>query len=330
MALSTPEELEAAFRESERAGAVGPGTARRRLLPESQLDVFAEVRFPKHEWVLVVEGGERLDDGDLLLAAGLHCRVRNGSVEVVATQDTDRRLFCTLLADLVRQLAIPSPAPATALLRRLTSWRRMLGQGLVTGLGPEARIGLYGELLVLRELLLPVLGNHAVRSWAGPSGGAQDFIHGSVAVEVKTVSQRNGEQCRINSERQLDSVGLTDLFLVHQVLAGNPEGTSLSDLVDALRETPAVGMDRAWFENCLLEAGWLDTHREQYVNDRYVLVRRRCLAVTDGFPRMTAAELPSGVSGVSYLIDLAACVPHRIEEAAVWSAVARAINAGEE
>lgn len=317
MTIDTPEELERSFRDSELAGGTEPGIARRRLLPGSALNVFTEVRFPSHEWALVVQSEERLEDRDLVLASGLLCRTRNGCVEVVARQETDRRLFCTLLADLVRQLTVPSPTPTAALTRRLASWQRMLGQGLPTGLSPEARIGLYGELLVLREIIIPALGPLALRAWTGPSGASQDFVHGSVALEVKTVSRRHAEHCRISSEHQLDSTGLSDLFLVHQVVAGAPEGSSLCDLVDELRCTPAVQVELAWFENCLLESGWLDAHREQYVNDRHTVVRRQCLAVADGFPRVTPLELPAGVSAVSYLVDLSTCTSHRVEESKV-------------
>ena len=44
--------------------------------------------------------------------------------------------------------------------------------------------------------------------------------------------------------------------------------------------------DLASFENALLEYGWLDSHRNQYAQDRYALARRRCFAVRDGFPRL--------------------------------------------
>src|SRR5437868_4303995 len=143
----TPEELEQAFRSTEAMNRTEPGAIRRRLLPSSTLDVFTEVRFPSRDWALLVRSDEPLQDRDLVLAAGLICRTRSGSVEVVAGQQTERLLFCTLLADLISQLAIPGPGPAAALARRLSAWQRMLSRGLPAGLTPEARLGLFGELL---------------------------------------------------------------------------------------------------------------------------------------------------------------------------------------
>ena len=320
---STPEQLERSFRTTEASGGAGKGSVRRRLLPDSRLDVFTEVRFPSHDWALLVHSDERLDDRDLILTTGLTCRTRDGSVEVVAGQQTDRLLFCTLLADLVSQLNLPSSAPTTALVRRLTAWRRMLGRGLPTGLTHEGRLGLYGELLVLREVMLPAIGSEAVRAWVGPAAAPKDFAHLSTSVEVKTVSRRDPDRCRISHERQLDTTGLAHLFLVHQVIGTAPEGSSLEELVDALRDDPFVRAELAWFENCLLEAGWLDAHRGQYINDRYVLARRQCFSVREGFPRMVPADLPAGVSGVSYLVDLSTCGSHRVDEGAVRESVVR-------
>ncbi|MEV0623995.1 PD-(D/E)XK motif protein [Nonomuraea sp. NPDC050404] len=331
MRLSTPEELEQSFRTAETGGGPKQGAVRRRLLPNSALDVFTEVRFPGREWALLVRSNEAIEDRDLVLATGLVCRTRNGSVEVVANPDTDRLLFCALLADLVNQLRIPVPGPATALVRRLGAWRRMLDRGLSTGLSPEARLGLYGELLVLREVMLHALGSAAVRAWVGPGGAPQDFQHLSAAVEVKTVSRRDPDRCRISNERQLEAAAhTTSLFLVHQAVSTSGDGTSLGELVDELRNHPKVTPELSWFENCLLEAGWLDIHRDQYVNDRYFLSRRQAFAVDATFPRITPSDLAPGVSGVSYLVDLSSCSSHRVDEETVRKSVSTASSTTKE
>ena len=119
MTGSTPSQLEQAFRATEEQGSSGPGATRRRLLPHSGLDVFTEVRFPTRDWVLLVQSSEQLEDRDLVLAAGLTCRTSNGCIEVVAGPQTERQLFCTLLADLLAQLALSGNGPAAALARRL-------------------------------------------------------------------------------------------------------------------------------------------------------------------------------------------------------------------
>lgn len=319
---STPEQLEQAFRATEAGGGAGQGAIRRRLLPESSLDVFTEVRFPSRDWALVVRSSELLEDRDLVLTTGLTCRTSSGCVEIVAGPQTERQLFCILLADLVSQLSSPGNAPVAALARRLAAWQRMLSRGLPTGLTPEVRLGLFGELLVLRDVMLPAIGTDAVRAWVGPSSAPQDFAHLSTFVEVKTVSRREPGRCRISDERQLDSTGTEALFLVHQVVSSVAEGAALGELVDELRGDPLVQADLAWFDNSLLEIGWLDAHRSRYDQDRYSLTRRRCFSVAEGFPRIIPSALPLGVSDVSYILDLSACHSFQLNEEAVRDSVA--------
>jgi hypothetical protein len=200
----------------------------------------------------------------------------------------------------------------------------MLDRGLSTGLTPEARMGLFGELLTLREILLPAIGTAAIPAWEGPAGAPRDFSYFSSAVEVKTVGRRSANQCQISSESQLETSASTDLFLIHQVVTLAPSGVSLVDMVEELRGDPRVQPELSRFENSLLEAGWLDSHSMQYVNDRYALSRRQCFQVADGFPCLTSSALPSGVSRVSYNIDLSVCDAYKVNEGTVRSSISLA------
>jgi hypothetical protein len=74
----------------------------------------------------------------------------------------------------------------------------------------------------------------------------------------------------------------------------------------------------------LLEAGWLDSHSQQYGNDRYALSRRQCFHVVDDFPRLTSSNLPSGVSRVTYNVDLSTCDAYKVDETTVEASVALA------
>jgi hypothetical protein len=321
--------LEARFRDAEASAEPGHGAVRRRLVPDSRLDLFTEVRLPAGDWALLLHSDQRLDDRDVLLTQGLTCRLRAGTVEVVAAPTTDKNLFCTLLADLVQHLLLATGDPSGALMTRIVSWQRMLGRGVPVGLSPEARVGLYGELLVLREMVLPAqAGAAGVAAWVGPSGAPQDFRDDSAAVEVKTVSHRDPDHCRVHNEKQLDSTDLEHLFLVHQVVRRSSDGVSLADLIDVLRSELPAGPRYLQFENRLLDAGWLDTHRERYSDDRYILTRRRCYVVDDRFPRLTADDLPQGVENISYSLDLTTCTDHIVEERAVTTALTTQVGGG--
>lgn len=328
--MATPEDLESFFRSAGADYRGHAGSVRRRLPAPPGVDVFVEVRLPAGERVLLVRTGEHRPDDDLVVTTGVSCGFRGENVEVVGGAHIDLRLFSVLLFDLFTQLRVRAVSPSRILVDRINAWRRMLGRGMWRGLTPEARTGLYGELIVLRDLLLPVLGKLAVRAWSGPSDSPKDFLWDGVGTEVKTVSASAGQKCRITNEHQLDDMGLRELYLVHQSVNRGAEGESLMDLVDGLRADDRLLPARDEFEDRLLESGWVEEHRRWYEEDRYSLVGRDCYHVSAGFPRLVSEDLASGVSEVSYMIDLSTCQPHLVDEEAVWSAATRHVPPAKE
>ncbi|MFD6534532.1 PD-(D/E)XK motif protein [Streptomyces sp. NPDC060184] len=295
---------------------VGQGAVRRRLQSAMTLDVFAEVRFPDGEWAVLIDSSEHLDDRDLVLANGLTCSVHAGNVEIVAQPSTDRGVFSALLADLLGHLASTSAVPAATVTRRIATWQRMLGRGLGQVLGPEERAGLFGELLVLRDFVVRAVAGNAVASWTGPRGGAKDFLWGRWGLETKTtVSSQRFPRCRIHGEDQLDIGSLTTLLLTHQTLRRDSTGLSLPELIDELREHRGLACQLSELEDALLEAGWVESHRRHYEDERWILAGRRFYRVEDGFPSIVSSMLPAGVSGVSYNLDLRLCGPFQVDEA---------------
>jgi len=47
-------------------------------------------------------------------------------------------------------------------------------------------IGLIGELLFLRDIIMQAIGNRGDFCWRGPFGDEQDFVYGEWIFEVKT------------------------------------------------------------------------------------------------------------------------------------------------
>jgi hypothetical protein len=311
----SPDEVALLFTEMQASPTRQTVTARRRLCPElTALDINVEVHFPEQVRALTVRTPEPDDDADLLVAVGIRCRARAGVVEVLAEPAVDGPMFCTLVADLVHHLVASPANPASAVVRRIRAWQRMLATGLATGLSAEGRLGLLGELLVLRELILPAAADVAVQMWVGPTGAPKDYHLNDVAVEVKTVGHRDSDRCRISNEHQLDGTGLAELVLVHQSVQTSTSGVTLGELVDAARAEPALAEQQVLLEERLLHAGWLDVHRPQYDHERYRLTNRRCYLVTEGFPRLTPAALNTGVSAVSYSVDLSTCQSYLVRE----------------
>ncbi|MET9295736.1 PD-(D/E)XK motif protein [Streptomyces sp. NPDC003077] len=304
-----------------------PGRSRIRLHPDAPLDVFLSVSHPAQQRMLVLRADARSADHivrsvrQLPRAAGLQMNVSAVSrleyeLQVVLTADELREVFNPLVtdvADTVRE-APGAAAALTAAVERFERWQDLLRTVGRDGLGPEARRGLVGELLVLRDHILPVVGPaEAVDAWAGPSGANQDFQLPGVAVEAKASTAKRPRSIRIASERQLDDAGTPALLLALVMLdeRRGGSGENLNRLVDRIREQLTSPVVRAAFDGRLMQAGYLPGQRDVYEEPRYTVRDLRFWRVGKDFPRLVEADLPEGIGECSYHVNTSGLDHHR-------------------
>ncbi len=201
-------------------------------------------------------------------------------------------------------------------LRRLADWHDMLRRRRDDLLSMPERIGLIGELLFLRDVILSRMTPiDAVASWRGGHRDEQDFAVGCWQFEIKTQLSTSDQRLIIASEAQLDTAGSL-LLLCHQGIAASPpsgEAFTLNSLVTSLAGTfgAAGGAAKDLFD-AGLEA-WNYAEHEDYDQPRWVLTDRRLFEVRDGFPRVIPSMLPSGVQRVSYEVLLRDCEPFAVD-----------------
>lgn len=304
-----------------------PGWSRLRLHPNAPLDVFLAVSHPGHQRMLVLRADARAADhivrsvGRLSRAAGLEMNLSAVSrleyeLQVVLTANDLREVFNPLVSD-VADTVRDAPEAATALtaaVDRFERWQDLLRAVGRDGLGPEARRGLVGELLVLRDHVLPHLDPaEAVEAWTGPSGANQDFQLSGVAVETKTSTAKRPRNIRIASERQLDDSGTPALLLALALLdeRRGGSGESLNRLVDRIRERLTSPVVRARFDGRLVQVGYLPGQRDLYDEPRYTLRDLRFWHVQGGFPRIVEADLPEGVGDCTYHVSTSGLEQYR-------------------
>ena len=217
-------------------------------------------------------------------------------------------LFVAMVCDVVGLLDAASQTDRQTQMRlfieRVQAWQEFMRKG-VTALGPEREVGLIGELAVLNGLLDEGLScSSLIDAWKGPLDGEQDFELGTGAIEVKATVSQTGFPARVGSLQQLDDHIRQPLFLAGVKLRLNSEGFSLPSLVAQTRERLSeAAIAAAKFERLLLSAGHYDGHASQY-RRRFELGELRVSEVTCNFPRLTAGNVPSGVTAASYSIDL--------------------------
>jgi hypothetical protein len=217
----------------------------------------------------------------------------------------------------------------TMLLARLGRWKKFLAAGS-DGLSVTEQRGLYAELHTLRGWYLHALPpSLAVPAWTGPTKAAQDFQCGGVAVEVKSTIESVPVAVKINGARQLDDVGLAQIFLRVLLLderlaeeSSASNGESLRELVANIRgslvQHPSA-MER--FEDLLLDVGYLARHEAGYGARRFAIRDDLVYRVADGFPRLLERDLPVGIGDVDYVVTLAACHQFKLSQEEVIQAI---------
>lgn len=297
LAAAGPIELRAGRRSPENAEAVLVGFSSARLVAADKL--------PEGQG-FAVERADPEGDGKLWLAL---TRKSAGSAE----------LFTAMACDVVSSLDDASAAGADeskllrVLIRRVGSWQEFMRKG-TQALGPEAELGLFGELAVLLEALdaggTPVA---VVGGWFGPLDGAQDFHIGSGALEVKATLSPSGFMARIGSLQQLDDSQRAPLYLAAVRLRLSDAGRDLSGMVKSARDAVAGDAEAAsLLEERLLAAGFLDAHKGSYTR-RFAITECHAVDVGQGFPRLTLASVPAGIVWAAYEVNVDAARADRID-----------------
>ncbi|SEN73384.1 Putative PD-(D/E)XK family member [Nitrosospira multiformis] len=218
-------------------------------------------------------------------------------------------LFATMADDIVTMLwehrSGNNKRLFQILLARIHAWQDFMhreGDGVLSA---EAEVGLFGELELLRTLIsagIPALG--AVHAWEGPLDGVQDFRIGTGAIEVKSTLSSGCFIALIGSLDQLDDSLVWPLFLAGIRLVLSSSGRTLPQQVSEIRKQmssePAALVA---FDSCLISGGFLAGAAERYTR-KFLLERIRILRVCEDFPRLTRANVASGIRKARYEVDL--------------------------
>ncbi|MEV5140624.1 PD-(D/E)XK motif protein [Streptomyces syringium] len=306
----------------------GTGRSTRRLFPESSHDIHLSVSHPGHRRMLLLRADARAADKvrhllvDLPQTNGLTLSFssvspREFELQVSLTADELREVFTPLVED-IATVVKDTESGETALeaaVRRFLHWQQLMRSIGSEGLRGEARRGLFGELYVLREFVLPLQPQStALSSWTGPEGTNQDFQLPNAAVEVKTTTVKSPRFVRISNERQLDDTGVETILLVQLAVdeRRGGSGESLNSLVESVRNSLSNPSARARLDIQLVRAGYFANHRHLYDEPRFTLRRVDLWKVDESFPRIVESALPRGVGNCTYDISVSALEQHRV------------------
>lgn len=217
-------------------------------------------------------------------------------------------VFAALCRDIVActRSGVEEARLGNVVVQRIVHWRTLLERE-AAGLDEATLRGLIGELLVLRDRLLWMLGPaDAVGAWRGPWGAPQDFLlPGGRRLEVKTVSSHS-DQVTIHGLAQLDAgADPLDMIVVRveHSTPNAPNAVSAPALISELRQQLSVDPEVVEvFDASLRELGWHDHPSHSAVAVRAVGMDVH--SVAGSFPRLTRANVPEGVLDADYRIAL--------------------------
>lgn len=247
------------------------------------------------------------------------------AIHIQETSAAYREIFTIFCADILEHWVPHAGASDSlkSLSQRLARWKKFFQRGAQLGLNREDYVGLYGELSFIQAGLDSGVGAPSlVNGWQAPLSTNQDFLFGPVAVEVKTTTGNEADKVRITNARQLDSAGLEGLFLVRFAFDfRRGSGRTLSELIVALRTAfETISPDSvSVFNDRLLDAGFVQGTPNEFDDWGFTARRIDLFRVADGFPRLLESGLPSGVSEISYSLNLSAATPYKIAKADFWS-----------
>ncbi|AHC14092.1 PD-(D/E)XK motif protein [Salinispira pacifica] len=168
--------------------------------------------------------------------------------------------------------------------------------------------GYWGELYCYLKLF-PLLS--ADLKWDSLTSGSRDFSTHGWDIEVKTTSQRTGRKIKVSSEFQLSDPTRTKylLFLrVEEFQRGI--GESIDDLLHAMRSHNLSNSQFNVIDEYLKAQGIPEGHPGR--KKSFKVLEEIVYTVDDSFPRISPeffvnGQIPSGVFGISYSIDLDVC-----------------------
>ncbi len=225
----------------------------------------------------------------------------------------DWDIFYSLCLDLIQATSSCSneESVVAVIVRRLERWHIFLKKYRTKIMSEFEQKGLIGELLFLKDYLLPKFSvSEALSFWQGPLDAPQDFCICDTAVEVKCQLGTSKPLIRISSVEQLNTQ-LSRLYLFVVTVGKGAKSTdnviNLPIIIGEIREDIQKSQPSSGdlFEDLLLQAGYMDL--QEYSEFHFVLSSFRFYEVTDDFPKFHPNDIPEGIVNISLDIMLDKC-----------------------
>jgi hypothetical protein len=214
-------------------------------------------------------------------------------------------VFTPLANQIFAGVTVQGRKPIDVVVQTIEEFRGAL-RPLKPDLTLTEQIGLFGEIWVLRYVLIPNIGPHACFLWSGPDSERHDFIGHGAHIEVKTTT-RSEDRHEISRTDQLRAPrGKRLLFASIQLEKSEAGAMTLAVLIDEVIDI--LGNDGKAidaFESRLAKMRWHDGLRQSAELKKFNLRDAQFFEVEGTFPRLTDDYVPPrGITAIRYTIDI--------------------------
>jgi hypothetical protein len=179
-------------------------------------------------------------------------------------------------------------------------------------------MGLFGELLHLKELLLNHTNHSEILSgWNRPAPSNHDFDYENDAFEIKTIS-KDKTTVKITSAFQLEAPKGKSLYLnIYRIEAIDRSSTdSLGNLYKEIKSLlNSDSLKEEFVQKCMNDGLRYGGPNVITLTYKFILIEEMKYLVDQTiFPRIDRLTLPAPISNLSYRIDLSAILNFKINE----------------
>ncbi len=233
-----------------------------------------------------------------------------GELFLILNSKEDWQIFHSLCEDLISitHKYDNDEAMINAVEIRLKRWQQLLKQDRNQDMSLERQMGLFSELLCLKDILAPKIGaEQAITSWVGADFDKQDFLLDTAIIEVKSYRTTKSPIINISSLQQLHS-DKEPIYLLTYSLMQSENGLDINALVkeiERLLENKPEDILNV-FEHKLLEYGYIpEIVKTPFF--KFIVDKTKAYYVSDDFPKISPKHVKSQIVKVKYSIDLIQC-----------------------
>lgn len=215
--------------------------------------------------------------------------------------------FCENMIESVLDIADEQIA-LVSLKKRFATWMALFKKNEGYDLPKEKLLGIFGELIVLKDIIATKYGiNTAVQAWGGSDMHSKDFTISTTWYEVKTIGA-NKDKILISSLAQLSSDYSGHLILV-RAESVSPEFTGknsslieiINDIILEISDEDVETLFTSKIQNLGIDI------MQNNITDKFEVKSIKSYKIVDGFPRITENDINyPEITDVTYSISTVA------------------------